>query len=42
MSSLSRASGRHSAGSFTIACMRDLGEGRGGERRGGKGRKGVK
>ena len=46
MSSLSRASGGHSAGSFAIACMRELGEGgvwRGGEgrkRRGGKGRKG--
>ena len=40
MSSLSRASGGHSAGSFAIACMRELGEGRGGEGRGGRGGEG--
>ena len=36
MSSLSRASGGHSAGSFAIACMRELGEGGGVEGRGGE------
>ena len=38
MSSLSRASNGHSAGSYAIACMCELGEGRGGDERGGEGR----
>ena len=45
MSSLSRAFNGHSAGSLAIACMCELGEGRGGEvgeRRGEEGREGVK
>ena len=40
MSSLSRASGGHSAGSFTIACMRQLGEGKGEEGREREGKEG--